>query len=223
MLDVNGTGRFSTARANYFDIPSGTGFNAFQMGADTFSGGWYVYNSTTGSYNFKIANSGAATFSSSVTINADGTTTALNSTNSNLFKLRVQDNGTDRGYLGGDATNAWVFGSNAAASIATINNTTGVYTPLSDINKKKDFELSTIGLYAILNLKPTLYRMKTENNTEKHLGFIAQEVKEFIPQAYVESGLENNKFIGITQMPIIAALVNSIKELNEKLIRNNIN
>jgi hypothetical protein len=65
-LDVNGTGNFSTARANYFDIPSGTGFNAFQMGADTFSGGWYVYDATNGSYRFKIANSGAATFSSSV-------------------------------------------------------------------------------------------------------------------------------------------------------------
>jgi hypothetical protein len=65
-LDVNGTGNFSTARANYFDIPSGTGFNAFQMGADTFSGGWYVYDATNGSYRFKIANSGAATFSSSL-------------------------------------------------------------------------------------------------------------------------------------------------------------
>ena len=80
-------------------------------------------------------------------------------------------------------------------------------------------EQSTIGLNAILGLKPTLYRMKSEDNTEKHLGFIAQEVKEFIPQAYVE----NEDFIGLSDRPIIAALVKAIQELNNKLVKNNIN
>jgi hypothetical protein len=97
--------------------------------------------------------------------------------------------------------------------VSTINGTTGAYTDLSDINKKKDFEESTIGLGAILGLKPTLYRMKSETNTQKHLGFIAQEVRQYIPNAYVENG----EFIGLNQMPIIAALVKSIQELNEKI------
>ena len=100
---------------------------------------------------------------------------------------------------------------------ANINQTTGAYTATSDINKKKDFEDSTIGLNEILGLKPTLYRFKEENNTEKHLGFIAQEVKEFIPQAYSESINGNNEFIGLTEMPIIAALVNAIKELKQEI------
>jgi hypothetical protein len=104
-------------------------------------------------------------------------------------------------------------------NIARIDGATGVYTPLSDINKKKDFEQSQIGLNSILSLKPTLYRMKNEENTEKHLGFIAQEVKDYIPQAYVEK----DNFIGLNEMPIIAALVKSIQELNNKLVRNNIN
>lgn len=106
---------------------------------------------------------------------------------------------------------------------ASINMTTGVYTPLSDINKKKDLELSTIGLDAILSLKPTLYRILDEENTEKHLGFIAQEVKKFIPQAYVESGEDKDKFIGLDYQAITSTLVKAIQELNEKLIRNNIN
>ena len=106
---------------------------------------------------------------------------------------------------------------------ASINMTTGVYTPLSDINKKKDLELSTIGLDAILSLKPTLYRILDEENTEKHLGFIAQEVKEFIPQAYVESGEDKDKFIGLDYQAITSTLVKAIQELNEKLVRNNIN
>jgi len=90
---------------------------------------------------------------------------------------------------------------------------TGAYTALSDVNKKKDFEASTLGLNAILGLKPTLYRMKEDDETsDKHLGLIAQEVKEFIPQAYVEDG----GFIGLTDRPIIATLVKAIQELSAK-------
>ena len=100
-----------------------------------------------------------------------------------------------------------------SANLGIFDGTTGVYTALSDVNKKKDFEQSQIGLNAILGLKPTLYRMKTDaNNSDKHLGFIAQEVKEFIPQAYSESGEGENKFIGLTEMPIIATLVKAIQE-----------
>lgn len=90
---------------------------------------------------------------------------------------------------------------------------TGAYTALSDVNKKKDFEESKIGLEAVLKLKPTLFRMKDEDDSvEKQLGFIAQEVKEHIPQAYTESGDENDKFIGLQDRPIIAALVKAIQE-----------
>jgi len=103
--------------------------------------------------------------------------------------------------------------------IGNFNQTTGIYTALSDINKKKDFEISTIGLNAIIGLKPTLYRMKLDNNTNKHLGFIAQEVKDFIPQAYVE----DENFIGLNYNSIVAVLVKAVQELNEKLVRNNIN
>ena len=60
--------------------------------------------------------------------------------------------------------------------------------------------------------------MKTESkDTDKHLGFIAQEVKEIIPQAYVEQGEDDEKFIGLTEMPIIAALVKSIQELKAEI------
>ena len=98
--------------------------------------------------------------------------------------------------------------------VSTINGTTGVYVAVSDINKKKDFEQSTIGLDAILGLKPTLYRMKNDNsNSEKQLGFIAQEVKDYIKQAYVEK----DDFIGLNYNSIIPVLVKAIQELNEKI------
>jgi hypothetical protein len=110
-------------------------------------------------------------------------------------------------------------GSTNFATVAVINSGTGVYTATSDINKKKDFEDSEIGLKEVMKLKPKLFRMKTENeNSDKHLGFIAQEVKKVIPQAYLEENGENDeKFIGLQDRPIIAALTKAIQELKAEI------
>jgi len=99
-------------------------------------------------------------------------------------------------------------------SRAYINRSTGVYVATSDINKKKDFEDSNIGLAEVLQLKPTLYRMESdESNGQKELGFIAQEVQGIIPSAYQESG----DFIGLNFNPIVAALTKAIQELKAEL------
>jgi hypothetical protein len=99
-------------------------------------------------------------------------------------------------------------GAYQAPKVSYINSS-GTYVTVSDINKKKDLESSTIGLKEVLQLNPTLFRMKFEDETfPKQLGFIAQEVKEVIPEAYYEDGT----FIGLTDRPIIAALVKAIQE-----------
>jgi hypothetical protein len=104
--------------------------------------------------------------------------------------------------------------NSGVANVGSFNMSTGIYTPTSDINKKKDFEESNIGLNEILNLKPTFYRMKTDDSEGmKELGFIAQEVKEFIPNAYVE----NDDFIGLNFNPIVAALTKAVQELEAKI------
>ena len=149
-----------------------------------------------------------------VMVNTTSNTTGKFTTNGTIASVG-SDSGliwANRGGVGAytlyspDGNFSYIFNG---GNIAQISMATGVYTPLSDKNKKKDFEESTIGLNAILGLKPTLYRMKSEKETtEKHLGFIAQEVKEFIPQAYSENG----DFIGINEMPIIATLVKAIQE-----------
>jgi hypothetical protein len=121
------------------------------------------------------------------------------------------------------ADNNFYIGFNEVGK-GVFNNSTGIYTPLSDVNKKKDFEASTIGLNAILGLKPTLYRMKTdETKGKKELGFIAQEVKEFIPQAYSESINGDDTFIGLNYNAIVAALVKSVQELKAEIdeLKNN--
>jgi hypothetical protein len=169
-----------------------------------------------------------------IRINSIGNLLIGTSTDNGVGKLQVQGAITSQGslstYLFQDQVTSvnWQlyansstarFYNSASGIVANISESTGVYTPTSDYNRKKDIELSTIGLEAILGLKPSLFRMKTENDTKKHLGFIAQEVKEYIPQAYVEE----KDFIGLSDRPIIAVLVKAIQELNDKLVRNNIN
>jgi hypothetical protein len=112
------------------------------------------------------------------------------------------------------AINGFTYFYSGSSNIAQINMSNGAYAALSDINKKKDFEQSNVGLNEVLQLKPTLYRLKgTEELYPKELGFIAQEVKEFIPQAYSENG----EFIGLIEMPLIAALTKAIQELKAEI------
>ena len=107
--------------------------------------------------------------------------------------------------------------NNGIGVIGYFNDSSGVYVPSSDINRKKDFEVSTLGLKEVLQLKPTLYRMKCEDNTKKQLGFIAQEVKDIIPQAYSETGEGKEKFIGLDYQAITATLVKAIQEQQKQI------
>jgi hypothetical protein len=102
-----------------------------------------------------------------------------------------------------------VLTNSGVSNVGYFNMTTGAYVPTSDRNKKKDFEDSNIGLNEVMQLKPALYRMKTDNTQgEKELGFIAQEVKDIIPSAYQESG----NMIGLNFNPIVAALTKAVQE-----------
>jgi len=122
-------------------------------------------------------------------------------------------------WYGWYTTSNVIYLYNGSANIASVNTANGTYTALSDVNRKKDFEPSAIGLDAILQLKPTLYRMKdADEDSPKELGFIAQEVKDYIPQAYVEhtsidASDKESTYIGLNDRPIVAALVKAIQEL----------
>jgi hypothetical protein len=132
----------------------------------------------------------------------------------------VTSNSNWYGWYNGAGLNLlWNGGSN----IASINGTTGAYTALSDVNKKKDFEISEIGLSVVMQLQPKLFRMlDDEPDIPKQLGFIAQEVKDVLPHAYVETtlldaGNKESTYIGLQDRPIIAALVKAVQELNTRL------
>jgi hypothetical protein len=130
-----------------------------------------------------------------------------------FFENRSGGVTSNSNWYGWYATSSTVYLYNGSANIASINTSSGAYTALSDINKKKDFEDSSIGLNAIMGLKPKLYRMKDQDeSSSKQLGFIAQEVKDYIPQAYIQTKGEKEDFIGLDDRPIIATLVKAIQE-----------
>jgi hypothetical protein len=88
------------------------------------------------------------------------------------------------------------------------------WIPVSDVNRKKNFETYSLGLDAVLGLKPKRYNMDFQNDgDEKQVGLVAQEVKEHIPQAFEQS----EDFIGINYNVIIVTLVNAIQELKAEI------
>lgn len=95
--------------------------------------------------------------------------------------------------------------------------TGGGYTGLSDVNKKKDISLSTLGLAEIIQLKPSTFKFKDDVNEEEQIGFIAQEVKDIIPYAYYEDKEGDDKFIGLKQAAFIPVLVKAIQELSAQV------
>jgi hypothetical protein len=214
--------------ANQIHFDSAVGSINFKVAASGTLGNAISYTTA-----LTIASTGAATFSSTATAPTFTATSTLNASVS-VSLSNPGANGVSDGpyfrYL--NTTNSyqilkqinantdedtWSIRGGSWTKIGTLNAVTGAYTALSDINKKKDFELSTIGLNAILGLKPTLYRMLDEENTDKNLGFIAQEVKEFIPQAYVENGGDDYKFIGLNYNAIVAALVKGMQEQQSQI------
>ncbi len=95
--------------------------------------------------------------------------------------------------------------------------TSGNYSALSDFNKKKDIALSTLGLAEVMQLKPSTFKFKDDENQIEQIGFIAQEVKDIIPQAYYEDEEGDDKFIGLKQTAFIPVLVKAIQELSADL------
>ena len=199
-----------------FGEASGTTGKQLLFGIDSTTGGseiqsvWQGTANTTLALNPEGGNVGIGTTSITDKLTVDGAVKAYG-TSSGLFMSNRNSVGDSFGFFTQGTLNVY---STVSGVIGTFNATNGTYVPSSDVNRKKDFESSEIGLKEVLQLKPTLYRMKDDDESmAKELGFIAQEVKEFIPQAFVESG----DFIGLNFNAIVAALTKAIQEQQTQL------
>jgi hypothetical protein len=87
----------------------------------------------------------------------------------------------------------------------------------SDSRLKENITDITYGLSDILKLRPVSYYWKDDKiNQGVQFGFIAQEVKEVMPEAIKEFG-EDVKFLGLEKDAIYATLVKAIQELKAEI------
>jgi hypothetical protein len=89
-------------------------------------------------------------------------------------------------------------------------NANGGFTDVSDASLKTNVETITGSLSIVQNLTGRRYNWIDENRgSEKQVGFIAQEVEEFLPEV-VTSGAAGTK--GVSYGKVTALLVEAIKE-----------
>jgi len=100
---------------------------------------------------------------------------------------------------------------------------------VSDIRKKENVVNATTGLAAILGLEPIRYtRIKravgdeTGEHSIPRLGFSAQQIRSFIPEAVMEFPDTDNPgdpepTLAVSTIPIVAAMVNAFRELHDLL------
>jgi hypothetical protein len=80
----------------------------------------------------------------------------------------------------------------------------------SDLRLKRDIGTSSYGLAEVMALAPKTYRWNEGNGGDGvHLGFIAQEVREIIPEVVVET---KNGMLGMEYIGLIPVLTKAIQE-----------
>ncbi|MEK7609723.1 MAG: tail fiber domain-containing protein [Patescibacteria group bacterium] len=122
-------------------------------------------------------------------------------------------------YLGGDltATGTVQFANFGAGSLMTDAN--GNVSVSSDERLKNIQKKFTKGLSEILFIDPINYKwnkLSGLDTVNSYTGFDAQNVQEYIPEAV---GQNKNGYLTLSDRPILAAVVNAIKTLNDTVTR----
>jgi hypothetical protein len=123
----------------------------------------------------------------------------------------------NNGSQGGTQTTPYFGPSPLAMGIGGGMGLAGIYSLLSDERLKKDIEPLSDNLEKVLQLKPVTYKWKDADirGTQTEIGFIAQEVKEIVPE--VVGILDNEGHLGIDYPKLTALLVGAVKELETRL------
>jgi Chaperone of endosialidase len=112
---------------------------------------------------------------------------------------------------------AGVITFNAYGAGTLTTNASGVITASSDERIKRDIEPFARGLDAVLALRPVTHSYTKASGLDdghRYTGFLAQDVRGAIPEAV---GQQADGLLTLSDRPIIAALVNSVRELNARI------
>jgi hypothetical protein len=96
----------------------------------------------------------------------------------------------------------------------------GAYHDLSDERLKTDITPATVGLPEILAIEPiNFHRLGADGQpyTRDEIGFSAQQVQPIIPEAVTEAGIGLPDGLALAAEMILAAAVNAIKTLNQRV------
>ncbi len=111
-------------------------------------------------------------------------------------------------------TNGNVFqvGDGSTGIIAYVDSGTGAWVPVSDERKKQNIKEIGYSLDTVLKLRPVSFEYK--RNGEHTIGFIAQEVKDVVPESVFGSEKEG---YGMSYTNLVPVLTKAVQELNAKV------
>jgi len=115
------------------------------------------------------------------------------------------------------------FGTLGTGSVVA---TANVLSATSDMNLKVADGYIENALDKVLKIIPRYFYWKEETGMPtnlRQLGFFAQEINECLGEEVANAPKNNNEKWGIYDRGMIAMLTKAIQELNEKLVKNNIN
>ncbi len=129
----------------------------------------------------------------------------VNTATTAIAGMRLSDNGF------WEQTNQ-ITGNTGVARL----NSTGAWTISSDRRLKKDIEPAANNLDAAMRLRPVTYAMiKEQEGTPRHLGFVAQEVREVLPEFVVGDDTKDTLTVNYGQMSVVA--IGAIQELKAEI------
>ncbi|MBO6515315.1 MAG: tail fiber domain-containing protein [Bacteroidia bacterium] len=112
-------------------------------------------------------------------------------------------------------TGGYRFETNSGGSSgAYLSSGAGTWASISDRRAKQDIEDISYGLSHIMNLRPSTYKYK--GGELQSLGFIAQEVREVIPEV-VNVPENKEEMMSVRYTELIPVLTRAIQELNQKV------
>lgn len=191
------------------------------------------YGTRTGGQINATVQGNAFNISNERVMGGDGTNTFISPMNAatGVIQLFTNNSNDVASYNNvGDFSIPGVYHSQAVAGISTgtlssitaIQSTGGLVTTLtgaSDARLKEDITPFKKGLSAVTSIEPCVYGWNEKgrditgfSKEDRHIGFIAQQVKEHIPEAVTIEG----EFMGLADRPMLAAIVNAIKQLKNK-------
>jgi hypothetical protein len=114
------------------------------------------------------------------------------------------------------------YNTGGGSGTVSISSSGELYRATSSIKYKENVIDYNKGLAEVLQLRPVYYNVKRKDDNNLYAGLIAEEIEELGLKEFVQYA-ENGTPDSIYYPNMIALLTKSIQELNDKLVRNNIN